>query len=220
MFRRHILPRLVWVLYRVLSWTWTVQIRQSDTMRTHLGEKQTMIFAHWHGHELAIVHLVKPFRLATMTSTSKDGQLIDYVVRKLGGATSRGSATRGGSKALRGLVKLMKDGRSASMAVDGPRGPIYVVKGGVFSLSLLTRSPIHPVGVAVDRFYRFEKSWNKTILPKPFATIRIHVGEGSVVLEKPTEARAAELAEELGHQLNTETRMAAESLNSAVLLAE
>jgi len=220
MFRRHILPRLVWLLYRVLSWTWTIQLRQSDSMRKSLGEKQPMIFAQWHGHELAIVHLVKPFRLTTMTSTSKDGQLIDYVVRKLGGATSKGSATRGGSKALRGLLKLMKAGHSASMDVDGPRGPIYVVKGGVFSLSLLTQALIHPVGVAVDRFYCFEKSWNKAVLPKPFATISIHVGEGWTVQEKPTEARAAELSNELADQLNDAAKLAAQSIDSEILLAK
>jgi lysophospholipid acyltransferase (LPLAT)-like uncharacterized protein len=190
-----------------------VHVHTPSSVQKTLGEKRSLIFAHWHGHELAILHMVKPYRLATMTSTSKDGQLIDYVVRKLGGATSKGSSTRGGSKALRGLVRLMKEGRSASMAVDGPKGPVHVVKPGVFSLSLLTQSPIYPVGVAVDRFHCFEKSWNKAILPKPFSTVSIFVGEGSTVREKPTAPQAEELARQLAHQLNDASVFAARRID-------
>jgi len=96
------------------------------------------------------------------------------------------------------------------MAVDGPRGPIYVVKPGVFSLSFLTQSPIHPVGVAADRFHCFEKSWNKAILPKPFATVSIHVGEGWTAVEKPANSRAGELAQ----QLHDAAKLAARRINS------
>jgi lysophospholipid acyltransferase (LPLAT)-like uncharacterized protein len=158
---------------------------------------------------MAIIHFVKPYRLATMTSTSRDGQLVDFVIRRLGGATSKGSATRGGSKALRGLVKLMRSGHCASMAVDGPRGPIYEVKPGVFTLALLSGSPIYPIGVAVNRFHRFEKSWNKAILPKPFATVSVHVGEGMYVTEKPDKARMEELATQLADGLNEARKLAA-----------
>lgn len=109
-----------------------------------------------------------------MTSTSKDGQLIDYVIRKFGGATSKGSSTRGAVGALKGLVRLMKkDEYNSSMAVDGPKGPIYKVKPGVFELSKLTKAVIVPVGVASHPHLSFEKSWNKARLPKPFAKIHV-----------------------------------------------
>ena len=108
-----------------------------------------------------------------MTSTSVDGQLIDYVIRKLGGATAKGSSTRGGSNALRGLVSagLMEEGYRASMAVDGPKGPIYQVKPGVFELSKLAGAWIAPLGVANSSQFVFQKSWNKARLPKPFRSV-------------------------------------------------
>ena len=65
-----------------------------------------LIFAHWHGDELCVLPLVPKYRIATMTSTSKDGALIDFAVRQFRGATSRGSSTRGGAGALKGLVRL------------------------------------------------------------------------------------------------------------------
>jgi lysophospholipid acyltransferase (LPLAT)-like uncharacterized protein len=57
--------------------------------------------------------------------------------------------------------------------VDGPRGPIYKVKPGIFEISRLTKAPIYFGGVFCDRAWHFPKAWNKTFLPKPFATVDI-----------------------------------------------
>ena len=209
MFRYRILPILIWLSYRALSWTWRVHVHESGSLQETLREGRPVIFAHWHGHELAIVPLVRPYRLATMTSTSRDGQLVDYVIRKFGGVTSKGSSSKGGAQALRGLAKLVKSGHSASMAVDGPRGPIHEPKPGVFVLSALSRSRVFPVGVAASRYYCFEKSWNKAILPMPFSRVSIHVSEGWEVFEKGTDPRHPQLADRLAGQLHEATRVAA-----------
>jgi lysophospholipid acyltransferase (LPLAT)-like uncharacterized protein len=103
----------------------------------------------------------------------------------------------------------MKAGHSASMAVDGPRGPIYEAKPGVFVLSVLTGSTIYPVGAAADRYHRFEKSWNKAILPKPFSTVAIHMSEGWGVLDKGTDPRDPRLADRLARELHAATKIAA-----------
>lgn len=116
-------------------------------------------------------------RIAAMTSHSKDGQLIDFVVRKLGGATAKGSSSRGGAAALHGLLKLVKAGYSASFAVDGPRGPIFRSKPGVFKLSLLAGAAVIPVGLASRRRFVFRRAWNKARLPLPFTRVVLVLGE-------------------------------------------
>ena len=105
-----------------------------------------------------------------MTSTSKDGELINYVIHKFGGKTSRGSSTRGGVSALKGLIKLCKNGNPTSVAVDGPKGPIYQVKPGVFEISRLTGAAIFSIGVHAKRKV-ISTAWNKTYIPKPFAKV-------------------------------------------------
>lgn len=146
-------------------------------MRAALAAGEPLIFSHWHGSELCVVPLVSRYKIATMTSTSKDGQLIDFVIRRLGGATSRGSSTRGGVGALKGLIRLMGRGYQASMAVDGPKGPLHEVKAGVFELSRLAQAKIVPVGAACDRAIFFHRSWNKAFLPKPFARVIVKFEE-------------------------------------------
>jgi lysophospholipid acyltransferase (LPLAT)-like uncharacterized protein len=201
MFRQLILPRLVYWFYRLWSLTWRIRVDAPEKLQEIRDKNEPLIFAHWHRDELALVHFVTSWRIATMTSTSKDGQLIDYVIRRLGGATSKGSSTRGGAGALKGLTRLMvESGYRASMAVDGPKGPIYQVKPGVFELSQLAGAWIAPTGVAISSAFVFQKSWNKARLPKPFAKIIVSFGNITRV-EPQDDARNRALALELAEQI-------------------
>jgi lysophospholipid acyltransferase (LPLAT)-like uncharacterized protein len=138
-------------------------------------ENQTpVVLAHWHGDELALISIVKRYRIATIASQSKDGELMAKVLGWMGAKTSRGSSTRGGVQALKGLLRLIKDGGNCSFAVDGPKGPLHKVKPGVFEISRMINGPIYAAGVWCDRAILFPRSWNKTYLPKPFAKIVIY----------------------------------------------
>jgi hypothetical protein len=173
-FRKYILGFIVWLFFKTLSLTWRVTIEEPETMKNSLRNREPLIFAHWHGDEVALIYLIKRYRIATIASTSKDGEMMNTVIRLLGGVTTRGSSTRGAVNALKGLVRLVRDEkRNSSFAVDGPKGPIHQVKPGVFEVSRLMNSPIYAVGVGCSRKWVFEKSWNKAYLPKPFA--RIHM---------------------------------------------
>lgn len=202
MFRRWVLPWLVWLFYRLWTWTWKVELVEPESMKSILREGEPLVFAHWHGHELAIVPLVSHYRIATMTSTSSDGQLIDFVIRRLGGATSKGSSTRGGVGALKGLVRLLKGGYRASMAVDGPKGPLHQVKPGVFELSRLARAAVVPVGVATSRAIVFQKSWNKAVLPKPFARVVVYFGEPWAPISRDISSKDEALADRLSSEIS------------------
>ena len=213
MFRQHILPFLIWLVYRLWTGTWRIQLEESEGMRALLKSGHPIIFAHWHGDELSIIPTVPHYRIATMTSTSKDGELMDSVLRKLGAATSRGSSTRGGSSALKGLIRLVKLGHRASMAVDGPKGPLHQVKPGVFELSRLTNAQIIPLGAASSRAIVFEKSWNKAKLPKPFAKVIIHFNEPWPVIQKGFDLKDA--TERLALDISDATHHAAKHFAQA-----
>lgn len=209
MFRKYILPSLIFWVYRLWTLSWRTRIEIHPEVSKFFDQSQPVIFAHWHGHELAIIQLVSRFRIATMTSTSKDGSLVDSVIKKLGGATSRGSSTRGAVQALRGLIRLCKTQKyNASMAVDGPRGPLHQVKPGVFELSRLSHFPIVPVGVAADSYKTFERSWNKAIFPWPFSRVIVVFGEPLASIEKGMDAKDKSLAQSLGERIHESSRQA------------
>lgn len=187
----------MFVFYRTLSWTWRVRVFEPVSLQDSLKSKNPVVLAHFHGDELALLSIVKRYRLATIASQSKDGELMAKVLKWLGAKTSRGSSTRGGVQALKGLLRLVKEGANCSFAVDGPKGPLHKVKPGVFELSRMIHGPIYAAGVYCDRAIHFPKSWNKTYLPKPFAKISIYwIGPMSPV-SKEVDPRDPDLALEL-----------------------
>lgn len=197
MFRAYVLPWCTWIVYRLWSWTWRLECHEPEALQKSKRDGRRLIFAHWHGDELCILPLVGPYNIATMTSTSKDGALIDFTIRRLGGATSRGSSTRGGVGALKGLVRLMKSGYRSSFAVDGPKGPLHRVKPGVFELSRLAQAEIVPMGAACSRAIVFNKSWNRAQLPKPFSRVVVQFGVPWAPVERGQNPRDAKLSAKL-----------------------
>lgn len=124
-------------------------------------------FAHWHGDELALITHFGKWELAILVSQSKDGEIMAKGAKWLGYKITRGSSTRGAVGGLIALIKAVRKGDSAVLAVDGPTGPRGVCKPGIIRLAQKTRVPLFPVGVATTRKYVFEKSWNKVYLPLP-----------------------------------------------------
>jgi len=212
MLRTYLIPRLVWWFYKALYSTWTIKIVEHPDTTHALKEGNPLVLAHWHGDELALLHIVKKYHLATMTSTSKDGELIDFVIKKLDGATSRGSSTRGGVQALKGLIRLIsKEGHTGSVAVDGPKGPIYVVKHGVLELSRLSGARIVTLAASASRYYCAHRSWNKAILPKPFATVIVCLSAPMPLIPKRPKPDLNQLALEVAEAIN-ETKQQAEKI--------
>lgn len=200
--RQNIAPFAIYWFYRLWSSTWRIEIFENESLRSLIKEKQPFIFAIWHGDEIAMMVFARIYRVATMSSTSADGDMMDKVLRKFGFETSRGSSTRGGARALIGLLKLMRTGRAAVVTVDGPKGPYHVPKPGVFELSRHMKCAIIPGAIGCSNAYVFKKSWNKTYLPLPFAKVFLEWGEPLAPVEESEDPRSEALARALQLKLD------------------
>ncbi len=98
------------------------------------------------------------------------------VARGNGYVVVRGSTTRGGSQALRGMVRLVRSGRHAALTVDGPKGPPRVVQPGVVQLARLTGAWILPI-TSSSSGARFLASWDRFLVPYPFSKGVVAYGE-------------------------------------------
>ena len=76
-------------------------------------------------------------------------------------------------------MQLRRDltaGRPAAFTLDGPRGPARVAQPGAVWLAGATGHPILPFHIEADRFWAVN-SWDRTQIPKPFATVALAIGE-------------------------------------------
>lgn len=209
MFRKYVLPYLIFVVYKFLYWSWRINYNENPEFKNCLKEKKLVVIAHWHGDELGILYLLNRYHASIMASTSKDGSLMAKAAELLGSEVARGSSTRGGATALKGIFRLAKKGWNPSIAVDGPKGPIYEVKPGVFEISKRLKADIYPLTVAVKNKFTFEKAWNKTFLPLPFTKVQVVVGEPMRAPSRDHDSREPKLAKDLKFRINDARRQAA-----------
>lgn len=211
--RKFFLPVLIYFIYKSLWFTWRVRIQVNKDFEKAIQSRSPFILAHWHGDEIALLQLFSKFKIATIVSTSKDGEMMNTLIHLMGGKTSRGSSTRGGVGALKGLVKLVRSGWNCSFAVDGPKGPIYQVKPGVFEISKILHLPIYVIGTASSKRVDFPKSWNKTYLPKFFSKIHIYIDGPYSSVSENSDPRSPVLAEELANRLNAAKQQALKAID-------
>lgn len=163
---------VLWGLGRSLRVTWYHEDALDD-----IGKKSPggVIYAFWHQRLLPFCYTHRQRGVCVLVSTHRDGELIAQVIERLGFDTIRGSSTRGGRKALHGMIALGRQGHDLAVTPDGPRGPRYVLKPGLVTLARMTGLPVIPIANAA--WPRLElRSWDRFHVPSPGARCAVVLG--------------------------------------------
>lgn len=150
----------------------------------------------WHEDIVAFVYRLAFRKMCVMASQSKDGEIITSGLRTLGFRVARGSSTRGGSGAFRGMLKAFREGWNISLMVDGPKGPHRVIKPGVLLLASATGSPVVPTIIVVKWCIRVH-SWDRMVIPLPFSPSVELDGRPIMIPRNPTEEELKSKLKEL-----------------------
>ena len=163
-----------------------------------------ILFALWHGRMFLSIQAHRGEGIVTMASRSKDGEVIAGWLERNGYSVVRGSSNRGGSQALKEMVRKVRAGSSAALTVDGPTGPPRRVQPGIVELARLTGGWILPITSSSAR-PRFLASWDRYLLPRPFSRNVVVYGEPFPV---PRDAAPEEAAAQIAAALDSATREA------------
>jgi lysophospholipid acyltransferase (LPLAT)-like uncharacterized protein len=125
----------------------------------------------WHQDLPACLAAFRGRNIAVLISKSPDGSKFAKLSESLGYNVFRGSSSRGQSE-VKHLLKALKNGFSAGMALDGPKGPVLTAKPGAKWLAEKAGVPLVSVNVKYSKAFRI-KSWDKTFIPLPFSRISI-----------------------------------------------
>lgn len=191
--RPYLLPPLVYGLIRLLMSTVRVELRNY-----HQPEAGGILLG-WHGRVILATKAYRGKGFWAMISHSRDGEMQYRIFSRLGFNIIRGSTGRGGAQALIECIKALKGGAVFALTPDGPRGPSGVVQMGVVTMAKKSGKPLIPVGVGTDRRWLF-KSWDRYMIPKPFARGIMVFGEPIAV---PADA-SDELCESIRQQVERE----------------
>ncbi len=171
--------------------------------------RQPVVFLLWHGRLLPCTYSRRGEGIAALISQHRDGEYISRIVRGWGFEPVRGSSTRGGSGAMRKLVRHIQGGRSVAITPDGPRGPRQKMKTGALLVAQLSGAPIVPVSAGAGRAWWFG-GWDRFLVPQPFAPVHVVYGEPVYVPRELDSAELAAYTQRVEDALNDVTRYADE----------
>ena len=173
---------LVAIGFRVLQ-LWVRTLRYEIDDRAGVVGKpadQNYIGALWHNRLLIFPFVLRRFfsnrHGAALISASRDGDLLADAITRFGFDVVRGSSSRLGASAILQLTDVLASGRDVVITPDGPRGPAYELGPGIILLAQKSGSAVLPVNMEYSSCWRL-KSWDRFMLPRPFAKIRVIIGQ-------------------------------------------
>jgi lysophospholipid acyltransferase (LPLAT)-like uncharacterized protein len=175
----------------MLARTWRIRVVNGEHVHELRDGGHSFIFALWHGQLLPLLWHHREEGVRVLISEHRDGELVARAALSLGYGLIRGSSTRGAERALISLVRELKDGHEVAITPDGPRGPAGTFASGALVAAQRSDSFILPVAAAADRTWRL-RSWDRFMIPKPFARVTVAYGAPVKVLAKSSRAAAEE----------------------------
>ena len=168
--------------------------------KEHLIDRKNYIYCHWHTfiplyfsifcrhlhHYVFMQHplwYMKPIHLVLIFAGAEKIIL--------------GSTRYSGQKAADELVGYLKKGHSTVIFPDGPSGPAFVPKLGVFHISLKSEVPIVPMKFNGSRFYE-SGSWDRKKWPIPFSSISVEFGNPIQITEENFDKEVVKVTKALG----------------------
>lgn len=151
---------------------------------------QRLIGALWHNRLLLLPFAIRRYapqrRGAALISASRDGAWLAKLIGRFGFSVVRGSSSRKGASAMLQLADVIAGGGDVVITPDGPRGPAYRPGGGLILLAQKTGAQIVPLSFEYSSCWRLG-SWDRFILPRPFARVHFILGARHDVLPTTTE---------------------------------
>jgi len=186
-FYRFLLAVVPWLyagVSRLLFATCRVRVHGGENLeRCESQGRCVAVFWHYSVFPIIALNRGRDRGWAAMVSASADAEFVARILARQGVVSVRGSRNRGGLSALKGLIGLMCQGYNAVIVADGSHGPAKAMQAGAILLASKSTAPILPMALAADRYWVF-RSWDRTLLPKPFARLDLWYGEPMTVPEK------------------------------------
>jgi lysophospholipid acyltransferase (LPLAT)-like uncharacterized protein len=188
----------LYIRFVYLTNRWSVEGGDRPYRLTREG--RSFIVAFWHGRLLMMPlawHRLTSFYM--LISAHRDGRIIAGAMTYFGIETIAGSSSRGGSAALRTMLKRLKEGCCVGITPDGPRGPAMTASVGIINVARLAHVPIVPLTYATSR-RRVLATWDRFHLALPF-------GRGVYIWGEPIEIEALDESGLEGARRLVEMRM-------------
>ncbi len=168
----------VYYFIQLYSLTFRFRVKNEKKWQQLLHQETPILLCGWHQQFFSAIRYFKTYSKLNpglMISRSKDGDLISGVANRTGWHTPRGSSSRGGKQAMDAMIDHLNTHGFGAHILDGPRGPMGIVKPGIIRMAHRTGARLVPFYIHGEDAWYFN-SWDRFMLPKPFSKVTLTFG--------------------------------------------
>jgi lysophospholipid acyltransferase (LPLAT)-like uncharacterized protein len=162
------------------------------------SSKGNVLFAVWHQATFAMLYLYRHSGAVILVTEETRGKILARCASWMGYQPITVPTLKEHfdyARSLTRMLKLIREGKNAVIAVDGPGGPLFEVKPGVFYIASQAGIPIVPAAIKAPWKLTLFWRWDKYFIPLPFSRVWLRVGKAIL----PDEHTKADLGRELHH---------------------
>ena len=173
-------------IFQTLFFLNKVSITGEENLLNLIKSKVPVMLCVWHGRLLFPSWYVRRHTssLHIISSKHQDSEILAYILRNWGYSLIRGSTKKRGIRVIKEMTKIFNNGGIIAVTNDGPKGPPKIAKSGSIGLALKNNVKIITVTGSATKYWEL-RSWDKSMLPKPFGKIQLIVSPPLEIMKKP-----------------------------------
>jgi hypothetical protein len=176
-------------LFQILFKLNKIEVKGEENLINLINSGRPIMVCVWHGRLVfpSWYLRLKTTNVHAIASRHTDAEIMARVLRRWGYGLIRGSTRKGGKAVVQKMADVFKNAGIIAVTNDGPKGPPRIAKAGSTGLALKYNVQIITITGSATKFWQM-KSWDRSMLPKPFGTIHIIVSPPLDISEKPDTA--------------------------------
>jgi lysophospholipid acyltransferase (LPLAT)-like uncharacterized protein len=182
--------RLGAAFIRMIAQTWRFEVVNEPAYAAERAAGRAVVLVLWHGEMLPLLYYHRHRQISVLVSEHGDGEIIARILRSFGFRLIRGSTSRGAARALIAVDRELRDGFDVGITPDGPRGPRHSVAPGALLAAHRAGVKLMPLAARASSVWQLG-SWDRFIIPKPFAKVTLAYGDATPVVAESSRAAGA-----------------------------
>lgn len=141
----------------------------SENVQRALEEHGAVILVGWHQRLLMSPYMldIDEHPCRSLTSGARAGRLAGVIQENFGFKTTPMVSGADGMRAMRTVLKGLRNGTSIAIAADGPQGPARVSKTTPVIWARSSKKPVFVFAYSTKRFWAWP-TWDRMMFPWPF----------------------------------------------------
>ena len=176
-------------LFQILFKLNKIEVKGEENLINLINSGRPIMVCVWHGRLVfpSWYLRLKTTNVHAIASRHTDAEIMARILRRWGYGLIRGSTRKGGKAVVQKMADVFKNAGIIAVTNDGPKGPPRIAKAGSTGLALKYNVQIVTITGSATKFWQM-KSWDRSMLPKPFGTIQLIVSSPLNISEKPETA--------------------------------